>query len=76
MTNGRDDLIGDTPLHAAALNSNPSVILALIEGGADPSARNEDDVTPRNAASCGGTQFQPFGDCGVDRRRCEPRRAQ
>ena len=31
---------GDTPLHLAAIwNDNPSVITALIEGGADPGAR-------------------------------------
>jgi len=37
---------GMTPLHLAAMNNSaPSVITALIEGGADPDARNEFDFT-------------------------------
>ena len=46
---------GDTPLHFAAKNPNPSVITAvitaLIEGGADPAARNEDSDTPLHIAA-------------------------
>ena len=51
---------GDTPLHWAAVtnnsnpsvnNSNPSVIAALIEGGADPGARKEDGDTPLHWAA-------------------------
>ena len=37
---------GATPLHKAAHNSNPSVITALIEGGADPAAHDDDGKTP------------------------------
>ena len=38
---------GITPLHwAAGWNSNPSVILALVEGGADPGARDDAGRTP------------------------------
>ena len=38
---------GITPLHwAAGKNDNPSVILALIEGGADPGARDDAGRTP------------------------------
>ena len=38
---------GVTPLHRAArFNSNPSVIVALIEGGADPSARDDNGKIP------------------------------
>ena len=38
---------GDTPLrYAAMFNSTPSVIKALIEGGADPGARNDDGKVP------------------------------
>ena len=36
----------DDLFKAARFNSNPSVITALIEGGADPDARNEDGITP------------------------------
>ena len=39
------------PLHGAAmLNPNPSVITALIEGGADPGARPKFDMTPLHVA--------------------------
>ena len=60
----RDD--GDTPLHLAAIwNDNPSVIKALLEAGADPGARSNEyyDRTPHSLR--GGTEFQPFRDCGV-----------
>ena len=43
---------GFTPLHAAAaLNSNPAVIAALIEAGADVGARNKGGLTPLLAAA-------------------------
>ena len=37
---------GRTPLHVAAANAAPSVVTALIEGGADPGARDEWGKTP------------------------------
>ena len=47
-------LAGMMPLHLAAWhNENPSVITALIEGGADPDARNEFDSTALHAAAEG-----------------------
>ena len=47
-------MIAVTPLHMAAWhNENPSVITALIEGGADPDARNEFDSTALHAAAEG-----------------------
>ena len=48
-----DSRIGDgrTPLHCAAFgNPNPDVIAALIEGGANPSARTTVGWTPLHAA--------------------------
>ena len=43
---------GETPLHTAAWrNSNPSVITALIEAGADPVARDLDGDTPLHWAA-------------------------
>ena len=47
-----EDSLGDTPLHRAARdNSNPSVIKALIEGGADLGARNRRGFTPLHRAA-------------------------
>ena len=42
-------------LPAGMRNSNPSVITALIEGGADPAARNEDGATPLHVAAATGS---------------------
>ena len=48
----RDERIGGTPLHwAASNNANPSVIKALIEGGANPDARAEKGATPLHVAA-------------------------
>ena len=42
-----EDSLDETPLHqATCCNDNPSVITALIEGGADPGARNAYGDTP------------------------------
>ena len=43
---------GATPLHTAAgNNTNPSVIKALIEGGANPGARDDEGATPLHMAA-------------------------
>jgi len=49
--NARDE-DGDTPLHlAAADNTNPDVVTALLEAGADLEAREVNDWTPLHAAA-------------------------
>ena len=45
------DVIGDTPLHSAALsNYNPAVITALIKAGANGAAANDHGKTPFDLA--------------------------
>ncbi len=43
---GRRRRYGDTPLHSAAFAGHTVAINALLDGGADPKARNKDDKTP------------------------------
>ena len=43
---GSSDSEGNNSLHRACLEANPRIVAALLEGGADPSARNKNGVTP------------------------------
>ena len=46
METRKADEWGQTPLHSAAWNGHRDVIEALLEGGADPDARNNRRETP------------------------------
>ena len=63
----RDEFVGWTPLHRAALSGSPEAVMALLEAGADPKARDEFDKTPfdlakENAKLAGTDAFRRLND--------------
>lgn len=50
----REDGIGDTPLHHAAMRGKERVALALLDHGADVNAVNVFEMTPLHEAAVGG----------------------
>ncbi|KAI9331031.1 ankyrin repeat-containing domain protein, partial [Zopfochytrium polystomum] len=49
-----DQLTAQTPLHAAALQNDPAVAVALLDAGADPLARDAAGDTPAHVAASHG----------------------
>ncbi len=48
------DRSDNTPLHAAAAKGHVKATVALLEAGADPDNKNEDEQTPFHVAAKGG----------------------
>ena len=48
------DAEGNTPLHRAAANCRYALAQLLIQHGADPNTKNNQDKTPADLANCPG----------------------
>lgn len=48
------DFDGNTPLHIAAMLGSREMVVALLDAGADPAARNKDGETPLEVAQRDG----------------------